>query len=166
MLHRTDAGKPASLHQIDCMHHVKQLSGTLISEPLTRLQVLAAVDKRMRQRVRSNHTATHLLQAALKAVLGPDVSQQGSLVDFDRLRFDFNLPQAMTVRRVPVMHDAPTDGTAGCAWADHATPPLGGMLLEPTFWAGGFRYAHHTAANADFMTSCPGNSAQEQLLSR
>ena len=61
--------------------------------------MLAAVDKRMRQRVRSNHTATHLLQAALKQVLGPDVGQQGSLVGFDRLRFDFNLPQGMTVRR-------------------------------------------------------------------
>ena len=65
-------------------------------------QVLAAVDKRLRQRVRSNHTATHLLQAALKAVLGPDVGQQGSLVEFDRLRFDFNLPQGMTVRPLSV----------------------------------------------------------------
>ena len=65
-------------------------------------QVLAAVDKRLRQRVRSNHTATHLLQAALKALLGPDVGQQGSLVEFDRLRFDFNLPQGMTVRRASV----------------------------------------------------------------
>lgn len=42
---------------------------------------------------------SHSPQAALKAVLGPDVSQQGSAVEFDRLRFDFNLPQAMTVRR-------------------------------------------------------------------
>ena len=61
-------------------------------------QMYAAVDSKLRQRVRANHTATHLLQAALKQVLGPDVGQQGSAVDFDRLRFDFNLPKAMTVR--------------------------------------------------------------------
>jgi len=56
----------------------------------------ASVDRDMRRRARCNHTATHLLQAALKQVLGEATSQQGSLVEFDRLRFDFNLPRGMT----------------------------------------------------------------------
>ena len=43
---------------------------------------------------RCNHAATHLLQAALKQVIGGDISQAGSLVDFERLRFDFNAPEA------------------------------------------------------------------------
>jgi alanyl-tRNA synthetase len=60
------------------------------------LGVDAEVDPTLRQRAQVHHTATHLLQAALKDVLGSDVSQAGSLVAFDRLRFDFNLPRAMT----------------------------------------------------------------------
>lgn len=60
------------------------------------LGVEAEVDPVLRTRAQIHHTATHLLQAALKNVLGSDVSQAGSLVSFDRLRFDFNLPRAMT----------------------------------------------------------------------
>ncbi|XP_021903857.1 alanine--tRNA ligase, chloroplastic/mitochondrial, partial [Carica papaya] len=53
-------------------------------------EVEAAVDAKLRQRAKVHHTATHLLQAALKTVIGQETSQAGSLVAFDRLRFDFN----------------------------------------------------------------------------
>lgn len=62
--------------------------------------VSATVDEKFRRRTRANHTATHLLQAALKAVLGDDVAQQGSLVRSDGLRFDFNLPKPMTADEI------------------------------------------------------------------
>lgn len=53
-------------------------------------EVEAAVDAKLRQRAQVHHTATHLLQSALKKVIGQETSQAGSLVAFDRLRFDFN----------------------------------------------------------------------------
>ncbi|KAL5066567.1 hypothetical protein RYX36_028304 [Vicia faba] len=53
-------------------------------------EVEATVNVKLRQRAQVHHTATHLLQAALKKVIGQETSQAGSLVAFDRLRFDFN----------------------------------------------------------------------------
>ena len=58
--------------------------------------VQAQVDAKLRRCAQANHTATHLLQAALKQLVDPAISQAGSLVDFDRLRFDFHSPRAIT----------------------------------------------------------------------
>ncbi len=59
-------------------------------------KVKVAVDAQVRAATAQNHSATHLLQAALRQRLGDQVNQQGSLVDAQRLRFDFSHGQALS----------------------------------------------------------------------
>ncbi|MGD1928036.1 MAG: alanine--tRNA ligase [Leptolyngbyaceae cyanobacterium] len=67
--------------------------------------VTAQIDRACRRRAMANHTATHLLQAALKKLVDDGISQAGSLVDFDRLRFDFNCSHALTADEVQQVED-------------------------------------------------------------
>jgi len=88
----SDTTKASNHH----LHHVKVLKGKVsVGDVLE-----ATVDAQVRQRTRLNHSATHLLHAALRKVLGEHVAQKGSLVDSERLRFDFSHPQAVSAAQL------------------------------------------------------------------
>lgn len=67
--------------------------------------VQADVDEARRARIRLNHSATHLMHAALRQVLGTHVSQKGSLVNDKVLRFDFSHNEAMKPEEIRVVED-------------------------------------------------------------
>ncbi len=83
------------------VHFGKVERGTLkVGETVT-----AQIDRACRRRAQANHTATHLLQAALKKIVDDSISQAGSLVAFDRLRFDFNCPRPVTADELQQIED-------------------------------------------------------------
>jgi len=84
----TDTEKKLGLH----VHVVRITKGEFALGDAVELRV----DGERRRATRANHSATHLLHAALKRVLGLHVTQKGSLVAPDRLRFDFAHPKAVT----------------------------------------------------------------------
>jgi len=93
----------AEFNILDCQkhgeHHLhigKLLTGKLkVGDSVT-----ASIDTSARQATALNHSATHLLHAALRKVLGEHVSQKGSLVDPERLRFDFSHNEAVSSKEL------------------------------------------------------------------
>jgi len=88
-----DTSKPLGrLHA----HHGRIVTGAIAVGDIVHLEV----DAERRDRVRANHSATHLLHAALRNLLGEHVTQKGSLVAEDRLRFDFSHPQPLGTQEI------------------------------------------------------------------
>lgn len=67
--------------------------------------VTAEINQQRRQKIANNHTATHLLHWALHRVLGEHVKQAGSVVDAERLRFDFSHHKAVTLQEIRQIED-------------------------------------------------------------
>ena len=81
----------------DSYLHIGQVSDGAIS---ANDEVEAMVDNNLRTAIALNHSATHLLHATLRDVLGEHVTQQGSLVDAEKLRFDFSHNEAVTAKQL------------------------------------------------------------------
>jgi alanyl-tRNA synthetase len=86
--------------------------------------VTAQIDRACRRRAQANHTATHLLQAALKQIVDPGISQAGSLVDFDRLRFDFHCPRPLKAEEIQQIEEQVNTWIAEAHEADVETLPI------------------------------------------
>ncbi len=81
------------------VHHGKVVKGKIVRNDL----VKASVDPGVRFDTAANHTATHLLHQALQEILGEQVEQAGSLVEPERLRFDFNHHAALSARELDLI---------------------------------------------------------------
>ncbi|GIV35999.1 MAG: alanine--tRNA ligase [Cyclobacteriaceae bacterium] len=78
---------------------------TRILPPANQTTFRAVVNARRREKIMNNHTATHLLHAALRQVLGRHVEQRGSLVNENLLRFDFSHFSALTADEIRTVED-------------------------------------------------------------
>jgi len=95
----------------DVFVHVGNIKEGILSEGDN---ITAQIDTERRMDIMRNHTATHLLQSALRKILGSHVQQQGSLVADDRLRFDFTHPKALSEDEMIKIEDLVNDCIRAC----------------------------------------------------
>jgi alanyl-tRNA synthetase len=147
--------------------------GEVISgQPKVGDQVIAEVDMPRRHDIMRNHTATHLLHAALHSVLGEHARQAGSLVAPDRLRFDFNHPEAMTSQQIERVEKIVNDAVA----ADMQVLPKlksredaiaeGAMALFGEKYGETVRTITIRAADAEKLVSAAGRVPMEATVAR
>ncbi|MEG4347092.1 alanine--tRNA ligase [Microcoleus sp. A003_D6] len=86
--------------------------------------ITAKIDNSGRRRIQANHTATHLLQSALRKIVDDSISQAGSLVSSERLRFDFNSPRAVTAEELQKIEDLVNSWIAEAHAAEVAEMPI------------------------------------------
>lgn len=89
------------------VHDVQQFGGYIVHNGVLKYgelnagdEVICEYDELRRQPIRNNHTGTHILNHSLREVLGDEVNQKGSLVDQDKLRFDFSHKTAVTLQEL------------------------------------------------------------------
>ena len=85
--------------------HVVIHKGTLVAPIAVGDEVMPEINQQNRQQIARAHTATHLLQAALRKILNEDVEQRGSKVSPDSVRFDFSFGRALTTEEKQAVED-------------------------------------------------------------
>jgi alanyl-tRNA synthetase len=98
------------VHVIEVPEEVSAISDVIEKEKV----VKAEINSRRRHSTARNHTATHLLHAALRKVVGEHITQAGSLVDDRRLRFDFNHFQPLSIETIGLVEDCVNEWVRDC----------------------------------------------------
>lgn len=118
------------------LHHIEVISGVL--KEGTNLQL--NVNESMRRQTACNHSATHLLHAALRKVLGTHVTQAGSLVDANRLRFDFTHSKALSKEELATLEQLVNQEITQASSVDHSIKNYDTALKEGAMALFGEKY--------------------------
>ena len=124
---------------------------------------IAQVDMQRRHDIMRNHTATHLLHAALHQVLGESARQAGSLVAPDRLRFDFTHPEAMTPEQIERVEKIVNDAVAADMAVMPKLKPREEAIQEGAMALFGEKYGE-TVRTLTIAESSPGSENPEEPL--
>jgi alanyl-tRNA synthetase len=124
------------------------------------ITVSASVDEERRKAIMRNHTATHLLHAALKAVLGDHIKQAGSLVAPDRLRFDFTHFYAMDEREISEVEEMVNEQILKNLHVDKSTTTLDDAISQGVTALFGEKYGEtvRVVRSGDFSAELCGGT--------